>query len=536
MPESVIPHQRLPVVVSIGFAGTRVWLEPDSTWAEEEHGAYMREIRSHLQELLVELPARLKWQSHHFGCGISQVAIGADMLFTEVCAALPMPQRIFLPQAREEYLSARGADHLPDFTVQEQAEAVRLLASPHIIEERVVSHSKDRICRFEDTNLELLKASDVIVCLLRTGSQGKRGGTAELLDYGKALGKPVLEIQVQEVGRKPEITETWHIPAGWNPPELPEDVQGAAVNGGEISPSPGIPITSANYLNAIRTFGNAGADWRQNVFKRSAFVVISAHLLATLFALLALKISGGSVGHSGLVNILLVVELLLLIAGFCVHFGLHHSHTVKVWAVCRLAAEISRSVSSLRGLHVHLEYLFKLPFPAALRPLLRTVDVLYLASTKGSPEQWEEKRRHYLASRLDGPAGQIAYYRHKYKEARNKLRWANRIFNLATVLAFLATGGKLLFHPGAGVAGVLGISAVLLPVLAVGALSLAASFDLEARAHTYKEMLEYLQSVRLMFGAAKSERAFTHLMLQAESRLLGETANWASRRSFTGVA
>ncbi|WAC19596.1 hypothetical protein OVA24_20465 [Luteolibacter sp. SL250] len=526
--------QRLPVVVSIGFAGSRMLLEADSALSGDERAAYVREVGERLRALLAELPGRLKWQAHHFGCGISQVAIGADLLFTEACAVLGISQRIFLPQAREEYLSARGSDGSPDFPDDGKAEALRLLASPHIIHERVVSHSKDRICRFEDTNLEILKASDVIVCLIRAGAQGKRGGTSELLDYGKALGKPVLEIQVHEVDGRPEIMEKWHVPGHWAPPELPEDLQGATIAGDMSAPSPGVPASSAKYLDAIQTMGSAAADWRQSVFKRAAFVVIGAHLLATLFALLALKMSGGEGGH-GMVDLLLSVELLLLLAGFSVHFALHHSHIVRVWAVCRLSAEISRSVSSLRGLHVHLEHLFKLPFPATLRPLLRTVNVLNLASTKGSPEPWEEKRRHYLESRMDGPDGQIAYYRHKYRDAVNKLRWASRIFNAATVTAFLATAGKLLFHPGAVPSGVLGICAVLLPVLAVGALSLAASFDLEARSHTYQEMLEYLQKIRPLFAAAKSERAFTHLMLQTESRLLGETANWASRRSFTGV-
>jgi len=511
-------------------------LEPDSALSGEQRAVFLKEAGESLRELLADMPRKLDWQPYHFGCGISQVAIGADMLFTEACAALPMPQRIFLPQAREEYLSACGTDGGRDFMDDEQREALRLLASPHIIHERVVSHSKDRICRFEDTNLEILKASDVIVCLLRARAQGKRGGTAELLDYGMALGKPVLEIHVAEVTGHPEITSQWHVPEGWKPPELPEDISGATLHSKEPVPSPGVPVSSVDYLEAIKTLGGAAADWRQMVFKRSAFVVIGAHLFATLLALLALKMSGGSHGHGWLVNALLSLELLFLLAGFSVHFGLHHSHIVRTWALSRLSAEITRSVSSLRGLHVHLEHLFKLPFPTLLKPLLRTVNVLYLASTKGSPEPWEEKRRHYLESRLDGPHGQIAYYRHKYKDARNKLRWANRIFNGATVTAFLATATKLLVHPGAGVSGLLGIGAVLLPVLAVGALSLAASFDLEARAHTYQEMLEYLQKVRPLFGAAKSERAFTHLMLQTESRLLGETANWASRRSFTGVA
>lgn len=534
MPDPQSPQQ-LPVVVSVGFAGSRNLLDSGSSLKGEGKDQYLSLIGQKLTEHLRGLAARLGLHPHHFLCGISQVAIGADALFTEACAEVSIPQRIFLPQAREEYLSAKSTEELPDFSEEERAAALRLLESPHIIHERVVSHSRDRTCRFEDTNLEILRASDVIVCLLRAGAEGRRGGTSELLEYGRALNKPVLEIQVRERDGIPEFSEQWHLPEHWSPPVLPENLQGVETIVPEAPPSPGVPMSVDHYLKVIQKSGDDAAGWKQTAFKYVAFVVIGTHLLATLCAVGALKISGGGGMHGSMVSTLLLLELLLLFTGFGVHFWLHHSHMVRVWAICRLSAEISRSVSSLRGLHVQLEYLFKLPFPEVLTPFLHTVNVLYLASTKESAEPWQEKREHYLASRLDGQHGQMAYYRHKYHDARGKLKWATWIFHGATVSAFLATACKLLLHPGAGMAGALGICAILLPVLAVGALSLAASFDLEARAHTYHETHEYLKIVRPLFAIARSERAFTHLMLQTESRLLGETANWASRRSFTGV-
>lgn len=527
-------RQPLPVVISIGFAGSRFLLPVDSGATEEERARFHLQVKDRLVQALAGLPAKLGWRPHHFGCGVSQMAIGADMLFSEACAELAFSQRIFLPQAREEFLAARGEDGTPDFPDAQAERARRLLEAPHIIHERVVSHSNDRTCRFEDANLEILKASDVIICILRAGAPSKRGGTSELLEYGKSLGKPVLEIRVSQVGGEADFTEQWHIPDGWSVPELPDDLSGATVGVGEVSPSPGIPVSASGYLAAIHNLGESVANWRRTVFKTSAFVVIGTHLLATLCALLALKLGGTGAGHT-IVNGFLIVELVLLASGFLVHFWLHHSHAVRVWAISRLSAEISRSISSLRGMHIHLEHLFRMPLPTILQPLLNTVNILHLASTKDCEEPWEERRRHYLESRLDGGEGQLAYYHHKHSDAAGKLLWASRIFHVATVTAFLATLTKLVFHPGAGIAGLLGISAILLPVIAVGALSLAASFDLEARTHTYLEMSEYLRKIRPMFDAAGSERAFTHLVLQVESRLLGETATWASRRSFTGV-
>ena len=82
----------------------------------------------------------------------------------------------------------------------------------------------------------------------------------------------------------------------------------------------------------------------------------------------------------------------------------------------------------------------------------------------------------------------------------------------------------------------LGFLAVVLPVSAVAVLSLAAANDLQARQHTFGEMLDFLQIQQNRLRLAASRRDFTRIVMETESRLLGETVNWFSRRSFTGVA
>ena len=44
-----------------------------------------------------------------------------------------------------------------------------------------------------------------------------------------------------------------------------------------------------------------------------------------------------------------------------------------------------------------------------------------------------------------------------------------------------------------------------------------------------------LKRLRRLIQHAKTEREFNHLAMEAESRMLGETVIWASRRSFTSV-
>ena len=77
--------------------------------------------------------------------------------------SLPLRGVVLLPQPLDDYLAAKGANGQPDFTPQQQLIARDLLASPHIIHERVVSGAYDRRDRFEDVNLE-------IVCIKMSGA------------------------------------------------------------------------------------------------------------------------------------------------------------------------------------------------------------------------------------------------------------------------------------------------------------------------------------------------------------------------------
>jgi len=49
-------------------------------------------------------------------------------------------------------------------------------------------------------------------------------------------------------------------------------------------------------------------------------------------------------------------------------------------------------------------------------------------------------------------------------------------------------------------------------------------------------MHSYLVDQQRRLEAARSEREFARLALDTASRLLGETVNWFSRRSYSGVA
>jgi hypothetical protein len=243
----------------------------------------------------------------------------------------------------------------------------------------------------------------------------------------------------------------------------------------------------------------------------------------------------------------LALELLLLFVGFLVHQYLHHSHAVIRWALVRLVAEITRSLQAIDQLHLNLHYLFWLPLPARLQPLLHTLNILHLRSTRRlhseQRKEWMWLRDRYVGDRLTAqPNGQIAYYTDALAADQRLLRVGTATFVACSLLAMCATGIKLIFS-GIGSASeaapwmpsVLGVLAIVFPILAVGALSFTASMDLAARSHTFAETLDFLNKQRPLLEQTVSLREFTSLLQETEVRLLGEVTNWYSRRSFINV-
>jgi hypothetical protein len=177
--------------------------------------------------------------------------------------------------------------------------------------------------------------------------------------------------------------------------------------------------------------------------------------------------------------------------------------------------------------------------------------VLHLRSTvAGKAEPWkpkgESKRDEYVRERLESkPKGQIAYNEGTRDKARARLTIARRTFIAASLGAFAATLIKLLtvsdwfpLGPEAhdGLKVVMGFFAIVLPVIAVAALSLASALDLEAKHSNSEEMIAFLNDQVKLLKNASSTREYSRLLIETESRLLGETVNWHARRSFLGVS
>jgi uncharacterized RDD family membrane protein YckC len=537
----------VPLVVRVGFAGSRSLYDRNlhPTIVPED---FAREVQRQLIEQLHKLRADLKLHDRHFLCGISQIAIGADTVFTRCCQALGIPQRIFLPHHRDSYLDARNAEGERDFSPADQQFALELLASPHLIHECVVSDSFDRHERFRETNLEIMLASDVLICLVGENAPSKPGGTQELIAMAKRRRKPVLEILIKVVDGAPRLVPSATGPAGihYQPPGLPTAIDAVPFLPGDGpfgSLSFPVPLPAGEaYAAHLNEFTSRQAQSYSKRFKHAAALIIGTHVFATLCAVVALT----ATGFSGLWG-LLIIELFSLGIGLGIHEYLHWKKSPQRWAMCRLVSETTESVRAVGSLHLYLDHLFTLPFPSSMQGLLQTLNVLHLRSTAAHARvDWKEQGgtliSGYLSRRFAGRRNQVLYHSRESEKALRSLHWARRIFIGCSLLAFAATLTKLLVEchcihlPHTPTHELCGGLAIFLPVLAVAVLSLAAALDLEARAHTFGDAFKFLEHQQEHLLAATSRRDFARLVLETESRLLGETANWYARRSFTGVA
>lgn len=521
----------LPLVVQLGFSGSRRLFD--------DEGADVRlagELRDGLVGLLQELRQRLGLTSQHFCIGISQLAVGGDMRFTEALMELDWRQRLFLPQPRKEFLEACSQDGTPDFTLDQRATALRLFDGMHIIEESVAATSASREDRFEEAAVHILVEADVMICLRRRGATERPGGTLEMGRRARIRHKPLLDIEVAMDGEGALILDAqWSGFEHFNCAALPPALQSLAppllIRNNKLP-------TLDDYIGRLKAHASRQAGQRSRFFSSAALVIIGTHVTATLLATASLKVP-----WSGVVFAMIAVEVVLLSLGLITHLRLHHDRVSHDWALARLTAEVARSAASFAQVPQPLRHLLAMPLPHSLRAVLRTMNVLHLCGGRQRGEvSWQSLRHDYLLSRLRDPKrGQLPYYRRQYDDAWKRMKNAGKAFTVFSGAALAAIVTKALALALDGVTWralevAAGVLAIWLPVLAVGVMSLAAAHDLDARANTFKEIHDFLERQESDIAAASSLPELALLMAETETRLIGETLNWFARRAYISVA
>jgi hypothetical protein len=483
----------LPVFRIVGFSGHRQLADSVGP---------ARAISAAVAELRREAPG--DW------IGLSSVASGSDQLFVQQILGQDLSWHAILPLPRAQFKE--------DFTPEEWGTAERFLArADHV---RVVGENASREDGYLDCGMETVNDSDVLIALWDGSAARGKGGTAEVVEYATALGKPVLVIDaatfaIRKINWK---ALDQHDDSLFELNRLPDAVEQ--------------PVGETKALGNINLFMqkcDAAATLRAPQFRRLIASTVMLHVLATVLAAAALAYELHAAA-------LPWIKLLCLLGALAVALELRRrGHSNSSWVRCRLAAEFCRSAIATWGLPRAAPLFQDLNLPV-VRGLTRSLHILHSRSTVATPMSIGDFKRNYLVQRIDD---QIAYYQRQEGRALPQFTrlkvgfWITTILAIACTLAYAVAQTWHFELAEPLVSSVFHFLPITLPVVAAAFISLISINDLQRRVARYREMKFMLMDSRNQVKFAETWNSLERVVLQTERALLQEVLEWHSITSFS---
>ena len=303
-----MPDSTLPIFRIVGFSGHRQVVDPVGA---------AKAISAAVAELRRDAPG--DW------IGLSSVAAGGDQLFAEQVLELGLPWHAILPLPRAVFRE--------DFTSADWIKAEQLLG--RAAHTRVIDENGSREDGYLDCGMETVDAADILIAIWDGQPARGKGGTADVVEYAKALGKPVL---VLDAATFIEQRHNW---------EILNQTDASLI---ELNRLPEVPAaTDANTIPVppnIYQFQqkcDAAASRGAPQFRRLIVSTVLLHVLATLLAAAALAYELRS-------PLLPWLKLACLAGALAVAIVLRQrGHSHSSWVRCRLAAEFCRSALATWG-------------------------------------------------------------------------------------------------------------------------------------------------------------------------------------------
>jgi nucleoside 2-deoxyribosyltransferase len=482
----------LPVFRIVGFSGHRQLADSVGP---------ARSINAAVAELRREAPG--DW------IGLSSVATGSDQLFAQQILDQDLSWHAILPLPRAQFLA--------DFTPEEWATAEEFLArADHV---RVVGENESREDGYLDCGMETVNDSDVLIALWDGLAARGKGGTAEVVEYATALGKPVLIIDATTFAVRK---------INWRALDQHEDSLF------ELNRLPDAVEPAAGELKALRNIHlfmqkcDAAATRAAPQFRRLIASTVLLHVLATVMAAAALAYEMHAAA-------LPWIKLLCLLGALAVALEWRRGHSNSSWVRCRLAAEFCRSAIATWGLPRAAPLFQDLNLPV-VRGLTRSLHILHTRSTAANPISIGEFKQNYLTRRIDD---QIAYYQRQEGRALpqfTKLKvgfWVTTLLAIACTLAYAVAQTWHFELAEWLVSSVFHFLPITLPVVAAAFISLISINDLQRRVARYREMKFMLIDSRNQVKFAETWNSVERVVLQTERALLQEVLEWHSITSFS---
>jgi hypothetical protein len=484
----------IPIFHIVGFTGHRQLADA---------GGAARAITAALEALRHEVPG--EW------IGLSSIATGSDQLFVQQLLNLRMSWHAILPLPQAEFQK--------DFSPTGWVDVEQWLGRAEHLRTINVNGSREDV--YLDCGLETVDGADVLIALWDGESAHGKGGTADVVEYARSIGKPMLILDADTLLLRRE---------NWNKLE-PRDGSLAKLNElPDVLDRHGAnPFKAPDSVYRFQQKCDAAASHGAPQFRRLIVSTVLLHVIATLIAAMALAYEM----HN---QALPWVKFLCLAGALSVAVVLRrHAHSHHSWVRCRLAAEFCRSGLATWGLPQAAPLFEDLDLPG-VRGLGRSLHILHSRSFTAQPVSMDEFKRIYLAQRIQD---QMSYYQRQEMRALPLFTRLKIGFWIATILALSCTLAYALARTIHWAVAewiqttVFYFLPISLPVVAAAFISLISINDLQRRVARYRELQMMLEDSRKKVSFCQTWNSLERVVLRTEHALMQEVLEWHSITSFS---
>ncbi|HZZ26369.1 MAG TPA: hypothetical protein VFE46_00075 [Pirellulales bacterium] len=426
---------------------------------------------------------------------VSSAASGADTLFLEEVVRRKLPYFLVLP-----FSLARFQE---DFEAAQWARVESIVNTALCIEEVHGADSPEEA--YLEAGIRTVERSDVILAVWDGQPAAGIGGTAEVVEYARSLGKPLVLIDPdagniieERLDQLPTFLQT----PPWDPSQPRETV-----------------LQEFNQLNRQADLGAPQA-------RQFVVYIIALNLLASGCGIFM------SILHlEGPLNDIFNVSKFAALGG-ALAIAFYHRRAQWIWIRSRIGAEICRSFLALWNLRRSSTSLPRITV-LGHDDLFRSLQLLWLLDASAAlPLQ--QARLSYQQERI---AVQLEYFKQNYQSAEN-WSWALKGgANVATLLAIFFGLLSVIFSEAGGPTWstlATRLLSVLLPLAPPILLSALAIQDMPRRAERNRIMTAKLEDAAKRLNNTKTWPSLSRVVIGTEELLLQEVFEWHSVRRFAG--
>jgi hypothetical protein len=488
MTSSAANPRLLPLFHVVGFSGHRQLTNVPGVTAA---------LREALESLRQNGPG--EW------IALSSAAAGADLLFIHSARNLNMGWEASLPLPM--------IDFERDFAPQEWREVKALIDQAEHLE--ITMESGSREDAYLAGGLDIVNRCDVLFVVWDGQPARGKGGTADVVAYARARGRPLLILNPETLAISRERFET------------------LSLGDGDLDLFSALPVADSAPPENI----HARLVMLQQKWERAADGLPSLTRLNSI--VLCLNIGGAAVAAAFLlfgwhwVGLPWVVVLILASA-----LGLaavsRTKRSPRHLARCRLAAEITHSTLAIWGMPRAAQLFPEIEW-SGLESLRRSLDVLQRRAARQNSADFERFRQHYLSERI-GRERQI-FAQRETRARRLLARWrigfvisSAGAVAFATVIAMNASFGWSPPQPGLEISAYLSLT---LPLLSAAFLAFISIHHLRGRIASAQEMGVHLETARRDIALCQSWSGLERAIAKTEHFFLREAL---ALHSLTGFA